>query len=327
MEIRVGGSGGWREIPASALPVALADESALVWVDVCDLSEPDADLLRAAFGFHPVAIRECKIRVRMPKFHPYPDHVFLVTHAPQFGEHGHVHYVELDQFIGERFLVTVHGPNNPSVPTWAVTRDVDLIWERLSEGRFRPRTCVELSHAIVGSAVRGMEETMETVTESVWALEQRVSGGEMGEPEGFLDEMFRTRHGLLAIANITSTSLEVFARMNAVTTWLTPVDRTLISDNIDQLDRANRLAVAQRDYLQGVIDFYRTRTDTKMTIAAERLAVIAVVTLPITAVASILGMNLINNDNTTWELLVLSGLLMLAMSLVLLRWAKKQGWW
>jgi hypothetical protein len=32
-----------------------------------------------------------------------------------------------------------------------------------------------------------------------------------------------------------------------------------------------------------VIEFYRTRTDTKMTIAAERLAVIAVITLPIKA--------------------------------------------
>ena len=35
-----------------------------------------------------------------------------------------------------------------------------------------------------------------------------------------------------------------------------------------------------------------------MTIAAERLAVIAAVTLPITALSSILGMNLIVNDET-----------------------------
>ena len=35
-----------------------------------------------------------------------------------------------------------------------------------------------------------------------------------------------------------------------------------------------------RRTLQGVIEFYQTRTNTKMTIAAERLAVIAAVTLP-----------------------------------------------
>ena len=27
-----------------------------------------------------------------------------------------MHYLELDQFIGERYLVTVHGPLNPVVP-------------------------------------------------------------------------------------------------------------------------------------------------------------------------------------------------------------------
>ena len=43
------------------------------------------------------------------------------------------------------------------------------------------------------------------------------------------------------------------------------------------------MADAQREYLQGVIEFYQTRTNTKMTIAAERLAVIAAVTLPVTA--------------------------------------------
>ena len=56
------------------------------------------------------------------------------------------------------------------------------------------------------------------------------------------------------------------------------------------------MADAQREYLQGVIEFYQTRTNTKMTIAAERLAVIAAVTLPVTALSSIVGMNVIVND-------------------------------
>ena len=56
------------------------------------------------------------------------------------------------------------------------------------------------------------------------------------------------------------------------------------------------MADTQREYLQGVIEFYQTRTNTKMTIAAERLAVIAAVTLPVTAISSIIGMNVIVND-------------------------------
>ncbi|HEX2705602.1 MAG TPA: hypothetical protein VHM65_07580, partial [Candidatus Lustribacter sp.] len=80
-------------------------------------------------------------------------------------------------------------------------------------------------------------------------------------------------------------------------------------------------------FLQGVTDFYRARTDTKMTIAAERLAVIAAITLPVTATSSVVGMNVIVNDSTHVGLLVALLVLMAAMSLILLRWAKRQGWW
>lgn len=76
-----------------------------------------------------------------------------------------------------------------------------------------------------------------------------------------------------------------------------------------------------------MIEFYRTRTDTKMTIAAERLAVIAVITLPITALASVLGMNLIVNAETDPALLAIALTVMLTMSTILMRWAKRHGWW
>jgi len=76
-----------------------------------------------------------------------------------------------------------------------------------------------------------------------------------------------------------------------------------------------------------VIELYQTKVNTKMTVAMERLAVIAAVTLPITAIASIEGMNMIVavRENRTELTVVL--LFMLVMSFLLLRWARRQGWW
>ena len=62
---------------------------------------------------------------------------------------------------------------------------------------------------------------------------------------------------------------------------------------------------------------------TKMTIAAERLTLTAVLTLPITALSSVYGMNTIVNDRTDFPHLAV----MAAMSATLLRWAKRHGWW
>jgi Mg2+ and Co2+ transporter CorA len=327
MEVRVVTGSRAEVIPVAALPAALADPKTVVWVDMPECDDESLAVMRDVFGFHPVVIWECRQRQRMPKFHPYADHVFVVLHTPERGAHGHVHYVELDQVIGPRYLVTVHGPTNPAVPAHVPLRDTTLVWERIRDGRRRPWTPAEISHAIVASMNEGMEETLESVTEDVWGLEQRVTLGKLGDPEEFLDEMFRTRHALLAVANMTATGAEVYERMARVARGITDPDRHLLEDNIDQFRRVNRLAELQREYLQGVIEFYRTRTDTKMTIAAERLAVIAVVTLPITAMASVLGMNVIVNQRTDLPLLAIALLVMLAMSAYLLRWARHHGWW
>ena len=54
---------------------------------------------------------------------------------------------------------------------------------------------------------------------------------------------------------------------------------------------------------------------------------IAAVTLPVTAIASIYGMNVIVNESTHYVQLVIVILVMVTISTLLLRWARKQGWW
>jgi CorA-like Mg2+ transporter protein len=88
-----------------------------------------------------------------------------------------------------------------------------------------------------------------------------------------------------------------------------------------------RWPTVRRENLQGTIEFYRARTNTKVTIAAERLAVIAAITLPVTAVSSILGMNVIVNDQTQPLELAVAVAAMAVMSVLLVIWAKRQGWW
>jgi Mg2+ and Co2+ transporter CorA len=98
-------------------------------------------------------------------------------------------------------------------------------------------------------------------------------------------------------------------------------------DVLDQYETVTNISDSQLLFLICVTEFYRARTDTKMTIAAERLAVIAALTLPVTSLSSVLGMNVIVNDSTRWTSLIIWLLIMLIMSLLLLRWAHKQGWW
>jgi len=308
------------------LPDLFGRGDGVLWVDVPE-GDPDAvRVLGEVFAFHPKAVQDSVQRSPVPKVHVYSDHVFVVLHAPEAGAGGHVHYVELDQFVGAGFVVTVHGPVNPAVDPAAARIETDAVAVRLDSGRFHPASGPELSTAIVSALTGRLRDHLSARTEEVWRFEQQVTAGELGDAERFLDGMFRVRHGLLTVRTMASLSAEVYGRMHALAVFGAE-GQGLLENNVDQFSRLATMAHSQEDYLQGVIEFYQTRTNTKMTIAAERLAVIAAVTLPITALSSVMGMNVIVNSRTDPVFLTVLVAGMVVSSVLLLIWAKRHGWW
>jgi Mg2+ and Co2+ transporter CorA len=292
-----------------------------LWLDIPEWSEEAEAILTNEFRFHPMAIIESKTRSHVPRVHVYPDHVFIVVHAPEIGAAGHVHYLELDQFIGEDFLVTVHGPISPKVPLDAALRETEAVAARLASGRLRPISPFGLSYAIVSSIARHESHMVDEIAREVGLMEQRVMADVDEDPQKFLSELFAARHELLTIKTMAEQGGEIYRRAIRLTTFAPPEGLERMKDVLDQYE------TAQMRFQQGVTEFYRARTDTKMTIAAERLAVIAAITLPITSLSSVIGMNVIVNDSTRWIPLIILCFIMLAISLVLLRWTRKLGWW
>ena len=116
----------------------------------------------------------------MARLHVYPDHPFVVVHAPEIGTAGHVHYLELDQFIGEHFLITVHGPLNPRVPLETALRETREVADRLEQGRLHPTSPFGLSYAIVSADRPGAKRHWSATSPGrSGLLEQRV----MAAPE------------------------------------------------------------------------------------------------------------------------------------------------
>lgn len=321
-------SGGRVETHVAAdVEALLTRDDVLVWVDIAECSDEAVGLLTDVLGCHPLAVRDCLQRNRVPRVRIYPHQQLLILHGPERGPSGHVHYIELDQIIGDKYLVTVHGPVNPAVDPAVALRETDSVRRRIEAGRLQPDSPYELSYAIVSALAHRLETYIEELTSDVWQLEQRVTGGHMGNPEEFLEELFQARHGLLAVRTMGALGAEVYGRVAALESRIPADDLPLVTDVVDQLNRVRGLADGEREYLQGVIEFYRARAETKMTIAAERLAVIAVVTLPITALSSIYGMNIIVNERTHVPALIGVLAVMIVMSALLLTWAKRRGWW
>jgi magnesium transporter len=326
VEIRCVLQGALKLLELADLPAALAAPEGVVWVDF-PVQDPMRDeVLRDVFGFDERAVRDCAQRNSTSRLHIYPDHTFVVLHVPDPGEAGHVHSIEMDMFVGSNYVVTVHGPLNPAVDPEVALVETAAVSRRMDDGRWLPESSDHLVHAIVTGMNRRMDQHLSALRHVTWDLERRVTSGTLGDPEEFLEEMFAVRLALQAIHTMAALNREIYARLARLKAF-GPHTRGLVLDSVDQFKRVMSSADIQRAYLQGVIDFYQTRINTKMTVAAERLAVIAAVTLPVTAVSSIMGMNVIVNSATHWAALIVLLVLMGGMSLWLLIWARRQGWW
>src|SRR5512147_1277857 len=124
----------------SEVEALLKRDDVVIWVDIPEWSEEAILLLTDVLHCHPLAVRDCMERNRVPRVRIYPHQHLLILHGPERGPSGHVHYLELDQIIGEKFVVTVHGPINPTVPMEAALRETETVRRRIKAGRLRPNS-------------------------------------------------------------------------------------------------------------------------------------------------------------------------------------------
>jgi magnesium transporter len=218
MTVRWLSADGVREHRVSELPALLDRDDGFAWVDIPNLDEQAERILTDVFQFHPLAIRDCREPGHVPKVHAYDDHLFIVLHAPERDEDDQVEHRELNQFIGPRYLVTVHeqlvgDPSDFRPP------ETGAVMDRIEAGRARPTTPAELSYAIVTRLSTGMEAMISELASTVATLEDAVSAHERhllkrpkGSADSVIDEMFQLRHALLAIETIADQNRVVYAR-------------------------------------------------------------------------------------------------------------------
>jgi len=295
------------------------------WIDVPVWDDAADELLRG-LGCHALVLTGCRTRNYVPTVHGYDDQVFVTTQSPYLGDAGHVHLLELDQIVARRYLVTVHGPINPAVEVRHALVETEAVLDRIRGGRFLPATPAQLSYAVTSAVARRQSGLVREVATMLPGLEREVMASTLRDPERLLETMFLIRHELLTTRTMAAQCHDIWLRTAEIDKL--PDDAGgYARDLAGQFDRVRSLADGESQFLFGVIELYQTKVHTKMTVAMERLAVIAAVTLPITAIASVYGMNVIVNQQTHWLQLGLLLATMFAISAWLLRWTHRQGWW
>ena len=91
------------------LRVQSISEGKLTWIYIEKPTEAEGQYLEDKFGFHPLEIDDVLSRAQRPKIDEDDDHLFIVMQFPVFDKENRItRPSEVDVFIGEDYVVTVH---------------------------------------------------------------------------------------------------------------------------------------------------------------------------------------------------------------------------
>src|SRR5262245_19626143 len=280
------------------LPALLDQDDGFIWLDLPRCQTDTAAALEDVFGFHPRTLRDARRANVVPKAQSFDSHTFLILHAVEPNADGpDLSLIELDQWVSGRYLVTTHGPLPAGVSPATAFRDIVAVRRMLESGERGVGSPAELSIALVASMASRMEALLAELAGRADILERRVRDADPNDTQSLLDELYLIRNRFLMLRRTAARARETYGRWAMIASIPDDV-RPSADDVVDQFGRLRTLCAEEKESLTALVEFHEARVATKMNVAMERLALITAVLLPITAISSIYGMNVIVSGST-----------------------------
>ena len=281
--------------PATKGLRTLIDIPGLLWLDLDDPMSKSLDDLAAHYGFHELAVEDCRNKQQLAKVDYYDGYAFYIINSTHYSQKPcEVRLREIDAFLGPDYIVTVHDGESLSI---------NEIERRLNQNQTRYDRPDEVLHAIIDIVVDRFLPTLESIGDTIDLVEDEL----LIHPDIKLLEMiFDLKRGLLQFRRAVSAQRELLNVIVRDDTPLIQKDmRIYFRDVYDHAVRAMDLVETYRDLLSGALDIYLTQMANRTNDIVKGLTILATIMLPLTLVTGYFGMNfeympLLKNPNGVW---------------------------
>ncbi|UCC99854.1 MAG: magnesium/cobalt transporter CorA, partial [Phycisphaerales bacterium] len=271
----------------------LATKEGLLWVDMEDVKNEDAELLSSVFCFHPLAVEDCVSKdIHPPKIDDFEDYLFVIIHGINYHiESEVVETTELALFLGRNYVVSSH-----DVPMRSVSSMLDRVRK---DGRPMRRGADFLAHDIIDSLVDNIMPTINGMDEKNDQLEDQALHGPKRET---LMSIMQLKRSILALTRIILPQREIVNRLSRGEYTLIRERAQIYYRNIyDHLERVEMLSLGLRDMTESVLNTYLSSVSNRMNEVMKVLTLIATIFIPLTFIAGIYGMNFANMPELQWR--------------------------
>jgi magnesium transporter len=208
---------------------------------------------------------------------------YMVFHGPDLETFKqNLRTKELDLFVSEHFLVTIHEEVMKSVEAVVTRTESD-------PGRALDRGTDVLLHNIIDHMVDHYQPILDYLQEALDDIEERA----INDPKPqLLQEISTKKRELLNLRRIVGPQREVMAQLTrGEVPFIRPETRTYLRDVQDHLIRTVEMVELYRDLVMGARDLYLSSISNSLNQIMKTLTIISVIALPLTIVTSFFGMN------------------------------------
>ncbi|HYO10396.1 MAG TPA: magnesium/cobalt transporter CorA [Tepidisphaeraceae bacterium] len=292
------------ETDASTLAAALRDPRCVFWVDMVKPTDEEYGLLDDVFGFHPLAIEDTLASVQRPKIESYnhtgdscqQGYFYMVIHGPDLATfREHLRTKELDMFVSERYLVTIHEEEMLSVK------------QVMQRATYDARRVLDpgidlLLHNILDHLVDHYGPILDYLGEALDELEDEAADNP--KPD-LLQRIAAKKRELLELRRVIGPQREVIAQLTrGDVPFIRESTRVYLRDVLDHLNRAVENLELYRDVVLGVRDIYMSSISNNLNQIMKTLTIITVIALPMTVITSFFGMNFNDERIPVWSWLL-----------------------
>jgi magnesium transporter len=261
---------------------ALLDAGDFFWLDIHEPKKDDLEILREEFRFHPLSLEDSWQFDQRPKIDDYDGYVFLVVFGAS-GPDDADGLVEVHCFYSDRFLITLHRDDAPSLAAlreWYVKRDTPV------------DDPARLLHKIVDGLVDSFFPRLTVIDDRIDALEDSIF---LNADDAQLQEIFSMKRLLVGMRKVISPQRDLFSSIVTgveVFPGMTEDDQRYFRDVYDHLIRIGDMVDTYRDLLTGAMDVYLSTVSNRLNAVMKQLAIIATVFMPLTFLTGFFGQNL-----------------------------------
>ena len=313
----------------ASLSAAFHDISAQFWLDLCAPVEAEYALLKDLFGFHPLAIEDVVREIQRPKLESYAlvgdslktEYFFLVIHGPDLNPEPDRLFqtIELDIFFSERYLVTIHEEAMSSIKTMFTRVQAD------PEARLKWGIDI-LLYELLDHLMDKYAPILDDFQETLDKLEETAIEN---PPPEFLLTISDRKTDLLNLRRIMTQQRDILGQLTrGEVPFLGSMSRIYFRDILDHLNREVETIDIYRDLLMGCRDIYMSSINNQLNRIMKTLAIISVVTLPLTVITSFFGMNFADTipGFTRPITFIAAMLLMISLPFLFLYLFRKKNW-